>query len=188
MTATDPPQPPTDVLPDDPPPADPPPAPAPHGDDHVRTLTNDLKAERAARKKLADEYAKLQRSHMDDDERKLAEAHAAGRAEALAEANGRLLRAEVRAVAAAKLADADDAVRLLDLDSFEPSADGAFDRKAIDSALDALVESKPYLAKSVPNGQPAPRMPQGTRGTPGAPVEGASETDGDSFLRGLLKP
>lgn len=80
-----------------------------------------------------------------DSERIVAEAKAEGKREALAEANSRLLSAEIRSSAAGKLADPADAVRLLDLDSFI-DADGNIDDKAIRAAIDDLVRTKPYLA------------------------------------------
>jgi hypothetical protein len=188
VTTPDPPDPkPDDPKPDDPKPDDPKPDDGATDDERTRTLMTDLQAERKARKKLGDDLAKLQREHMDDDERKAAEAKAAGRAEALAEVNQRLLRAEVRALAATKLADPSDAVRLLDLETFEADDSGAFDNRAISAAIDRLVEDKPYLAKAAPNGGP-PKAPQGTRGTPGSPAGGGdAASDGDAWVRGLLK-
>lgn len=67
-------------------------------------------------------------------------------AAALAKANDRILKAEIRAAAAAKLADPADALRFLDLSAFEVGADGDVDGSAVASAIDALISSKPYLA------------------------------------------
>jgi hypothetical protein len=66
--------------------------------------------------------------------------------EALAVANDRILKAEVRAQAAAKLADPQDALRFLNLSDFEVGADGEVDASQITSAIDDLIASKPYLA------------------------------------------
>src|SRR5690606_12693513 len=68
--------------------------------------------------------------------------------EALAHASSRVVRAEVLAAAAGKLADPQDAVRLLDLDEFEINEDGEVDRAAIAAAVDGLVAAKPYLSGS----------------------------------------
>lgn len=68
------------------------------------------------------------------------------RDEALAAANARIAKAEVRAAAKGKLADPNDAFRFLDLEDFDVDDEGAVDTAAIEAALDALVESKPYLA------------------------------------------
>lgn len=59
---------------------------------------------------------------------------------------GILLRSEVRVAAAGKLADPEDAIRFLDLDSLEVDDDGRLDEKKVASAIEKLVEKKPYLA------------------------------------------
>jgi hypothetical protein len=66
--------------------------------------------------------------------------------EALAVANDRILKAEVRAQAASKLADPQDALRFLDLSEFEVGSDGEVDASQIAKAIDGLIASKPYLA------------------------------------------
>ena len=66
--------------------------------------------------------------------------------EALAAANDRILKAEVRAAAASKLNDPQDALRFLDMSEFEVGSDGEVDASAISSAIDDLITSKPYLA------------------------------------------
>lgn len=65
---------------------------------------------------------------------------------ALAKANDRILKSEVKAAAKGVLADPQDAYKFLDLDSFEVDDDGNVDEGAIASALADLVKSKPYLA------------------------------------------
>src|SRR5690606_5968878 len=67
-------------------------------------------------------------------------------AEALSKANERILKAELRAEAAGKLADPSDALRFLDLSGFEVGPDGDVDKKAIAEAIDDLIKTKPYLA------------------------------------------
>lgn len=66
--------------------------------------------------------------------------------EALAVANQRILKAEVRAAAAGKLADPADALKFIDISSFEVTDDGVTDTAAIASAIDVLLGDKPYLA------------------------------------------
>ena len=66
--------------------------------------------------------------------------------EALAKANDRIRRAEVRAQAAAKLADPTDALKFLDLDAIEVGEDGEVDADAVGAAIDQLLSDKPYLA------------------------------------------
>jgi hypothetical protein len=65
---------------------------------------------------------------------------------ALAKANARILRAEVKAAAKGVLADPADAYKFLDLDQFEVDDDGNVDPEEIAEAIDGLVKSKPYLA------------------------------------------
>ncbi len=66
--------------------------------------------------------------------------------EALSAANERILKAEVRAAAAAKLQDPKDALLHIDLSPFEVGEDGEVDSSAIAQAIDDLVAAKPYLA------------------------------------------
>ena len=66
--------------------------------------------------------------------------------EALAAANARILKAEVRAAAAGKLNDPADALAYVDLTSFEVAEDGAVDSDAIGAAIADLISKKPYLA------------------------------------------
>lgn len=68
------------------------------------------------------------------------------RDEALAEASKRILRSELKAAAAGKLADPLDALKFLDLGAFEADDNGDFDTDAITSAIDGLLNDKPYLA------------------------------------------
>lgn len=67
-------------------------------------------------------------------------------ADALAKANERILKAEVRAQATAKLADPADALLYLDLSSFEVGDDGDVDADGITAAIDDLLKNKPYLS------------------------------------------
>lgn len=126
------------------------------------------KAERdlkAMQKQLDD----LQAASLSEQERAVKEAEDRGRTEALGSANARILRAEVKALAGGKLADPEDAVRLLDLTEFDVSDDGTVDTKAISSAIDELVKQKPYLS---PNGQrPAPLPGGGARPSEGFDVD-----------------
>jgi hypothetical protein len=104
-------------------------------------------AERAA-KALQEELESLRHASMSEQERALEAARAEARAEALAEATGRLVRAEVRSAAASRLADPDDALRFLDMDTITVDADGNVDRESLTSALDELLTSKPYLSNA----------------------------------------
>jgi hypothetical protein len=112
--------------------------------DAMKAERNEAKAEA---KRIADEFAALKaqvegKQAEFEAEKKARELEAA----ALSKANERILKAEVRAAAAAKLADPQDALRFLDLSTFEVGADGEVDGKAVASAIDDLITTKPYLA------------------------------------------
>lgn len=66
--------------------------------------------------------------------------------EALSAANERILKANVRAEAASKLNDPQDALRFIDLSEFEVGSDGEVDTSQIAKAIDDLITTKPYLA------------------------------------------
>lgn len=66
-------------------------------------------------------------------------------AEALAKANQRILKAEVRAAAKGKFRDVSDAFANLDLSEFDVSDDGEVDSEAIEAALDDILSRKAYL-------------------------------------------
>lgn len=66
--------------------------------------------------------------------------------DALAAANRRILKAELRAVAAGKLTDPSDALTFIDLDAIDVDEDGNVDRAALEAAITNLVTTKPYLA------------------------------------------
>jgi hypothetical protein len=129
------------------------------GDGGKAALEAERKARRAADKRLKDLEAELdqfRQSQMSETEKAIAQAKAQGRKEALVEATNRLARAELRAVAAGKLADPDDAAALIgDLSEFV-TADGDVNTKAMTSAIDALVKAKPYLAPQVAKPAPLP--------------------------------
>jgi hypothetical protein len=110
-----------------------------------------MKAERkAAKESAAAEKARADalQAKLDGKEAEHAAAQekAATEAAALAKANQRILRSEVKAAAKGVLADPADAYKFLDLDSFEVSEDGDVDDAAITAALNDLISKKPYLA------------------------------------------
>ncbi|MFI2367296.1 hypothetical protein [Streptomyces sp. NPDC018833] len=98
---------------------------------------------------------RAERTRARELEQRLAEKDGADEAEqlrrraeqnALAKANARILRAEVKAAAAGKLADPADAYKFLDLDQFEVDDDGNVDSEEVAEAIEDLIKSKPYLA------------------------------------------
>lgn len=104
-----------------------------------------MKAERnAARKALREMKAKYEPAPKEDQaaDNKFAK---------------KILRSEIKAAAAGKLADPADAHRFLDLDQFEVTEDGDVDEDEIAAAIADLIEKKPYLAAT-----------QGKRGNKGS--------------------
>ncbi len=108
---------------------------------------------------------RTERQKRQELEQRLAEKDGADEAEAvrrnaeqaaLSKANARIIRAEVKAAAAGKLADPADAYKFLDLDQFEVDDDGNVDSEEVAEAIEDLIKSKPYLAAA-----PAKRF-QGT--------------------------
>ncbi len=65
---------------------------------------------------------------------------------ATAKASQRILRSEIKAAAAGKLADPADAHKFLDLTQFEVDDDGNVDEDEIAEAITDLIQKKPYLA------------------------------------------
>jgi hypothetical protein len=170
------------------PPKNPPPGgdPPPGDDDGLgeagkRALDAERNARKAAERKARDFETELNRfreSSMSEQEKAIEQAKREARAEATTAFNGRLVQAEVRAVAAGKLADPEDAVRFLDLDEFTVDGDGKVDRKPITGAIEKLLKDKPYLAASAT--RPTGDADQGARGGPA----GSSMND---LIRGALR-
>ncbi|WP_156722655.1 hypothetical protein [Streptomyces apocyni] len=101
-----------------------------------------LKAERTRRREAEGRLAQGQDTGSTDSEAIRRQAEQA----ATAKANKRIVRSEVRAAAAGKLADPRDALTFLDLDQFEVDEDGQIDEDEIADAIEDLVKNKPYLA------------------------------------------
>lgn len=128
------------------------------GDDEKdATIAKLRKDEATLRKQLRDAEARnaqLEAAEGDRD-KIVAVAKAEGAAEAHAqmttEHNKALAGAELKAAAARKLADPEDAVRFLDMTEVI-GADGKVDGAKIDTMLGELVEKKPYLAIPAGNG------------------------------------
>lgn len=107
-----------------------------------------LAAEKAKRKKAEadrrtalEEVAALKRGG-DQAAQEKAEVEKA----AMAKANQRLVRAEVKAAAAGVLVNPNDAAQFLDLTAFEVNDDGEVDTDEVKAAIAALVKERPYLA------------------------------------------
>lgn len=146
-----------------------------------RALAEERDARRKAEKDAKATKAELDRIRAEgqtETEKAIAKAKAEGSAEALTKANERVLRAEVKAAAAGKLADPGDAARFLDLSEFTVGDDGDVDSKALGQAIDRLLKERPYLG----NGNGGKRATGGADG--GARGNGKAPVDMNSWLRG----
>lgn len=115
-------------------------------------------------------------SPADDPERIQREADS----RALAKANDRIIRAELRAAAAGKLSDPADALNFIDLTQFEVDDDGSIDEAEVADAIKDLISKKPYLAAQGGSSRPKPDPSQGEagRGTATTADRFASSIDG----------
>ncbi|MFD4273815.1 hypothetical protein R2B67_26235 [Streptomyces cyaneofuscatus] len=89
------------------------------------------------------------------------------REELAVESNARIVRAEVKAAAAGKLADPADAARYIDLTKIKVGDDGEPDAKQVKKAIEDLLKERPYLAGKQPWGD----VGGGGHETPPADVE-----------------
>lgn len=113
-------------------------------------VAKDLERKLVEARKGADRAAELEKQlailQGKEAEYQATQEKAALEAGALAKANERILKAEIRAAAAGKLADPADALRFLDLAQFEVGQDGEVDTAAVTAAIEKLATDKPYLA------------------------------------------
>jgi len=142
----------------------------PLGEKGVRAL----EAEKEKRRKAAAELREA-RARIAELETKYGDATERERREfeqgVLTKANDRIRRAEVKAIAAGRLADPADAARFLDLDQFEVGEDGEVDKEAIGEAIDALLKERPYLAAHTgPGPHVQGSINQGVRKAPAEPT------------------
>lgn len=118
----------------------------PAGEKALAAEKDKRRAESAKRRELEAQLAALKASASADTEKADLEAI---KAQAVREANAaaaqRILRSEIKAAAAGKLADPADAYKFLDLADFEVNENGDVDTAEIASAITGLLTSKPYL-------------------------------------------
>lgn len=126
------------------------------------SMKSKWKNERTRRQQLEARVSELESASGGDDD-DAARQRAADTA-ALAKANSRIVRAEVRAAASGKLSDPADALSFIDLDQFEVGEDGDVDQEEIAEAIEDLVRRKPYLAAQGGTGRPKPDRSQGAQG------------------------
>lgn len=103
------------------------------------------KAERDKRRALERQLAEATKKP-DGDEPDPEQIRADAEKAATAKANGRIVRAELKAAAAGRLADASDALAFIDTDQFEVDDDGEVDADEIADAITDLLKRKPHLA------------------------------------------
>ncbi len=118
----------------------------PAGEKALAAEKDKRRAESAKRRELEAELAALKASASADTEKADLDAI---KAQAVREANAaaaqRILRSEIKAAAAGKLADPADAYKFLDLADFEVNENGDVDTSEIADAITGLLTSKPYL-------------------------------------------
>ena len=166
-------EPPADEPPAGEPPADEPPAdepPADGGKGSKEAVLADLARERKARQAAEARLAELEEANKTESEKALDQARRDGESEADKRWRERYGRAAVRAAAAGKFADVEDAVSGI-ADDVPFTDEGDIDDKALVAKLDDLLERKPHWATAAPGTPPVPRGPQGGGNTDPDPSE-----------------
>ncbi len=128
------------------------------GQQALRRMKDKLREER--RKRIAAEQAAAAKADGDEADRIRREAEQA----ATEKANTRIVKAEIRAAAAGKLADPADALTFIDPSDFEVDDDGEVDQEEIADAVADLIRRKPYLAAQGGPKVPKPDRSQGATG------------------------
>jgi hypothetical protein len=147
------------------------------GADELRRVLERTRSEAAGHRHEAREarerLERLQRQHETEQERRTREAYERGRTEqkadddrALAGKDREIATMGIRAKAADRFRDPDDAVRLLPLDELLAEPDAGRRDTAVDKAIAGLLEAKPYL------GREADRRPLVTQGGRSEPPDG----------------
>ena len=146
-----------------------------------------LEAERRARKeaerrlKVAEaEVEKAKVAGLSESERAVEEARHTAREETAAGFKTKLAASALRAAAAAKLQDPEDALRFLDLAAIKVDDEGEVDTKGLAGMVDGLLKEKPYLAANPPAARPGP-LPGG-----GPHSKGGDSEDMNGFIRRLV--
>lgn len=106
----------------------------------LASMKGKWRTERDKRRELEQQLAAKDGADESEQARRKAEA------DAVARANGRILKAEIRAAAKGRLHNAADALTFLDLEQFEVGEDGEIDTDEIEEAITDLLKDKPYLA------------------------------------------
>lgn len=121
---------------------------APLGEAGERALAAMKKKERETRAELRAAKAEIAAlTAPKDGEQTPEQLRAEIEREVIAKANQRVVRAEVKAAAAASFADPEDAIAFLNLSEFDVDENGEVDPSDIEDALKDLLAKKPHLAK-----------------------------------------
>jgi hypothetical protein len=160
----------------------------------LRSEEKGLRAKLREAEDKADTAEKKLAKAVEDQDKAVNDARAAGAAEGKKESEkehaAALASAEVRARAARHLADPDDAPKFLDLEALTEG--GKVNTEKVDKALADLVEKKPYLAQTS-SGKPAGKGDDGNgshgNGDGGArkPAPATGDAKMDSLIRGQIK-
>lgn len=103
-------------------------------------------SERAAKAESARLKAEQENAGKSADEQAISKARQEATEQATSAANKRIIRSEVKAAAAGKLANPALAVKLIDLEAIEVDDNGNVDEDAIAEAISDLLDENPYLA------------------------------------------
>lgn len=147
----------------------------------AREAARKAKSAETALAKATSELEQFRESQLTEQEKAIKAAREEGLSEGRSAGNKRLIRAEVIAAAAGKVADPEDVFAILTangaLSGLEVDDNGAVDGDTIRGAIDDLVKTKPHLAAvRHPGFGNGPRTP--------APADGASTDEVfDRFLR-----
>jgi hypothetical protein len=140
----------------------------------LRSKTQESTKYQKRAQKAESELEKLRTAQLSEQEKLVVAARQEGLTEGMSKANQRLVRAEVIATAAGKVADPGDVFAILTADGtiagIEIDDDGNVDTKAITKAVDDLVKAKPHLAS-----QTAPRDPDFGARSPTSPQMNADQ-------------
>lgn len=144
----------------------------------ARDAAREAKTAKSALANATSELERFREAQLTEQEKAIKTARDEALAEGLKVGNERLIRAEVIAASAGKVADPSDAYAILTanktLAGLEVDAEGNVDTAAITAAIDDLVKTKPHLA--------AVRSPSfGSRAPAQAP---SSDVDMDAIIRG----
>lgn len=143
------------------------------GDAGKAALDAERKARREAERRLKAAEAAIEEARtasMSEAERAVEEARRAAREETATAFKSKLAASAVRAAAAGRLQDPEDAIRFLDLSSVHVDDDGEVDTKGLGAMVEGLLKDKPYLAAVPPAGKPGP-LPGGGPNTKGGDTE-----------------